>query len=355
MAQKDFKVKKGLIVGGNITSGTGGFVFDYTANSLSVAGDTVALTTELNQVQDNVASIIAEGSASIVQDNLNIAVSNVISNTNTVSSNVSSLETSVNTIFANVNAVQDNVASVSSDLVSFGTFANSTFTTNTHIDTKIAEVVNGSPELLNTLNELANAIGDDPNFAATLSTQIGSLESNVTAIDTRSTANINTVSSNVSSLETSVNTIVANVNAVQDNVSSISDGSTAFTGAVTFNDNISADRAILNTQLQLGSNVSSGVGSGSTTVFTFPGATYRGVELLMMVQDVTNSEYQLSKILVIHDGGSVYTTEYGVIHTGSSDLATFSAAIDGSDVVTISSAGGSANKKITVASHYLIQ
>jgi hypothetical protein len=74
-----------------------------------------------------------------------------------------------------------------------------------------------------------------------------------------------------------------------------------------------------------------------------------------MVQDVTNSQYQLSKMLIVHDGNVVDWTEYGVITTGTVDLTTFSAAIDGSDVITVSSTGGSANKKITVASHYLIQ
>jgi len=506
MTQKDFKVKKGLIVGGNITSNTSGFVFNYETNALSIAGQALALQANVDLVQDNVASITAGSTAGTdsVQDNLTVFATNAIANVNTVSSNVDtletsvntiqanvntvqdnvdsailtaaandystyttlvsqintvsgnvdsletsvntiqanvntvqdnvgsailtaaandystyttlvsqintvsgnvdSLETSVNTIQANVNTVQDNVASVGTRLDSFGTYANSTFTTNTHIDTKIAELVDGSPELLNTLNELAAAIGDDPNFAATLAAQVGAAESNVVAVDTRLTANINTVSSNVDSLETSVNTIFANVNSVssnvgsleasvntilanvnsvsdnvntvsgnvdsletsvntiqanvnsvQDNVANIIDGTTPFTGPVTFNDNISADRAILNTQLQIGSNVTTGVGAAETTVFTFPGSTYRGAELLMMVQDITNTEYQLSKILVIHDGSSVYTTEYGVLYTGTGDLTTFSASIDVSDVVTVSSIGGSANKKITVASHYLIQ
>lgn len=527
MTQKDFKVKKGLIVGGDITSNTNGLVFNYNANSLSIGGSAVALQANVDTVQDNVTAIALGSTAGtdLVQDNLIVFATNAIANTNTVSSNVDSLETSVNTIFANVNtvssnvdsletsvntiranvntvqdnviaaistaaandfttyttlsstintvssnvdtletsvntiranvntvqdnvvsaistaaandyvtytqlnanintvsanvdsletsvntiranvnAVQDNVATVTSQLNSFGTYANTTFTTNAHIDTKIAALVDAAPTTLDTLNELAAAIGDDPNFAATLSGLVGAAEANVVAVDTRLSANINTVSSNVDSLETSVNTIFANVNSVssnvntvssnvgtlttsvntikanvdsvasnvsslttsvntiranvnsvQDNVASIISGSTAFTGPVTFNDNISADRAILNTQLQIGSNVSTGVGTGTVAIFTFPGATYRAAELLMMVQDITNTEYQLSKILVVHDGTSVYTTEYGVLHTGSSDLTTFTATIDGSDIVTISSVGGSANKKITVASHYLIQ
>lgn len=417
MTQKDFKIKKGLVVGGNITSNTNGFVFDFATNSLSIAGSAIATQANVDTVQANVASITTTATDGInsVQDNLTIFSTNATANINTVSSNVALLETSVNTIRANVdlvqsnlssfsssittdlntvssnvdsvetavntiqnnlssfsssittdlntvssnidsletsvnsisgnvNIVQDNVASVSTELTNFGSYANTTFTTNAHIDTKIAALIDGSPETLDTLNELAAAIGDDPNFAVTLTNKVGAAE-----------ANINTVSSNVGSLETSVNTIRANVDSVQDNVEAITDGSTAFTGAVTFNDNISADRVILNTQLQVGSNVITGVSTTATPIFTFPGATYRGVELLLLVQDIINTEYQLSKILIVHDGTSVYTTEYGVLHTGSSDLTTFSATIDGSDIVTVSSTGGSTNKKISVASHYLIQ
>lgn len=45
--------------------------------------------------------------------------------------------------------------------------------TNTYVDEKIAELVNGSPETLDTLNELAAALGSDPNFATTIATQMG--------------------------------------------------------------------------------------------------------------------------------------------------------------------------------------
>ena len=580
MTQKDFKIKKGLVVGGNIASNTNGFVFDYVANSLSVGGAALALQANVDLVQDNVAAIVGGSTAGIdlVQDNLNVFASNAIANTNTVSSNVDaltvqvnanldivssnvdtletsvntikanvdtvsanvdavetrvvaninvvssnvdtletsvntikanvdtvsanvdavetrataninivqdnvasaistaaandyvtyiqlnsninvvssnvdSLELSVDTIQANVNAVQDNVAAAESNIAAIidgttpftgivtmqqdlivdgdltvGGTTTAIQSTDTQISDRVIILSNGASAasfdtglLLTrgsdgnvfvgfdetadqfiaaytseggantvtdfTVSAYANAHFDniivegtvDGVDIAALSSGVDGIQANINSVsanvDTLETSvntikanvdsvasnvatvstNVDTVSSNVDSLETSVNTIRANVNSVQDNVASIIDGSTAFTGAVTFNDNISADRAILNTQLQIGSNVTTGVGATQTTVFTFPGATYRGAELLMMVQDITNTEYQLSKILVVHDGTNVYTTEYGVLYTGAGDLTTFSAAIDGSDVVTISSTGGSANKKITVASHYLIQ
>lgn len=51
-----------------------------------------------------------------------------------------------------------------------------TLATDTHIDTKIAALVNSAPSALNTLNELANALGEDPNFATTTSTALGERE-----------------------------------------------------------------------------------------------------------------------------------------------------------------------------------
>ena len=161
--------------------------------------------------------------------------------------------------------------------------------------------------------------------------------------------NINSVQSNVTSLTTSVNTIKANVDSVQSNVASVISGATAFTG------NISAPRIILNTQLQIGSNATSSVGATATNVFVFSGATYRGVDLTLLVQDVTNSQYQLSKMLVVHNGTVVDFTEYAMLSTNNTDLTGFTATIDAGANVAIVSTGGSANKKITVSAQYIIQ
>lgn len=53
-----------------------------------------------------------------------------------------------------------------------------------YTDTKIADLINGSPAALNTLDELAAALGDDPNFATTVSTKIGNNTSAITALQT---------------------------------------------------------------------------------------------------------------------------------------------------------------------------
>ena len=51
--------------------------------------------------------------------------------------------------------------------------AASTYTTESYVNQKVADLVDSSPTTLDTLNELAAALDDDPNFAATVTTQLG--------------------------------------------------------------------------------------------------------------------------------------------------------------------------------------
>jgi archaellum component FlaC len=351
MAQKDFKVKNGIVFGGNLSSNTSGLVFDYTSNALSVGGEALALQANVNSVASNVSTVITNlntvsSNVNSITSDLTIIsgnVNSIASNVDTISSNVNSIASNVSTVITNLNTVSSNVDAVASDLVDFGSYANTTFTTNAHIDTKIGELIDSAPGTLDTLNELAAALGDDPNFATTITNSINTISTNV-----------NTVSSNVDSLSSAVDTVTNNVNTVSSNVDAIIDGSTAFTGEVSFA-GINTTYIELDSVANTSGELATSVGSGSTSIFTFAGSEYRGAELTVLVQDITTSEYQVSKILVVHDGNEVYTTEYGVLHTGSTDLNTFSASIDGSDVVTVTSTGGSANKKISVISNLLLQ
>ena len=55
-------------------------------------------------------------------------------------------------------------------------------TTESYVDTQVANLVDSSPATLDTLNELASALGDDPNFATTVSNQIGTKADKTTTI-----------------------------------------------------------------------------------------------------------------------------------------------------------------------------
>lgn len=271
-------------------------------------------------------------------------------------------------VFVGYDESADEFVAAYTNNVASNTITDYVFTSyaNFHVDNLVVEgLVDGvdiTALFLGVDNTTANVNTVSSNvdtLSGNVTTRINTVQDNVATVSqdfnvyaSNTTANVNAVNSN---LVVYASNTTANVNTVQDNVAAIIDGSTPITGDFTVQGETSTVKAVINTQLEVGSNVITGVGSIATTVFTFPGSVYRGAELLVMVQDITNTEYQLSKILVVHDGTSVFTTEYGIIYTGTAELTSFSASIDGSDNITIVSTGGSANKKITVAAHELIQ
>lgn len=56
-------------------------------------------------------------------------------------------------------------------------------------------------------------------------------------------------------------------------------------------------------------------GTGSQQIDSFLIASYRAAEYIISVSNTSSNAFQLSKILVIHNGGSVQTTEYGLMAT----------------------------------------
>ena len=89
--------------------------------------------------------------------------------------------------------------------------------------------------------------------------------------------------------------------------------------------------------------------TSATAVDTWATATYRSAKYV--VQIVQGSNYQVSEILVIHDGSTTYMTEFAVLETNGA-LGTFTSAINGSNVelrVTMGSATSAAFKIEKVA------
>lgn len=89
--------------------------------------------------------------------------------------------------------------------------------------------------------------------------------------------------------------------------------------------------------------------TSATAVDTWATATYRSAKYV--VQIVQGSNYQVSELLVIHDGTTTYMTEFAVLETNGA-LGTFTSAISGSNVelrVTMGSATSAAFKIEKVA------
>lgn len=70
--------------------------------------------------------------------------------------------------------------------------------------------------------------------------------------------------------------------------------------------------------------------TANQTVDTFPFETYRTAKYIF--QATAGSDVHATELLIIHDGTTVYTTEYATIFSGSS-LMTLGASISGSNVV----------------------
>ena len=89
------------------------------------------------------------------------------------------------------------------------------------------------------------------------------------------------------------------------------------------------------------------IGTTVTTVDSFTTSDFQTAKYNYVVFDEINTEFETGFIHLIHDGTSAYINQYGVTHTGSSTVATFSADISGS-TVRLRMSGVSTTNSITV-------
>ena len=68
-------------------------------------------------------------------------------------------------------------------------------------------------------------------------------------------------------------------------------------------------------------------GTSQQTIDTCSPATYRSVEYIVSLKDEAANGYQVSKMLVCHDGGTATITEYGINFTNAS-MGVFAAAVN---------------------------
>ena len=94
---------------------------------------------------------------------------------------------------------------------------------------------------------------------------------------------------------------------------------------VAFGDN----ELILNDSVITTATLTTTTTNANQVVDSFAAATFRCVKYLIQV--TSGSSFQVSEILAIHDGSTVYLTEYASIVTGS-DLATFDSDINSGNV-----------------------
>jgi hypothetical protein len=77
--------------------------------------------------------------------------------------------------------------------------------------------------------------------------------------------------------------------------------------------------------------VQTGVGLSATVVDTFAKATFRSAKWLIQGYDVTNSKYEMTEILAVHDGSTVSYTEYGKVSVSTPGI-TYTVVVNGANI-----------------------
>ena len=94
-------------------------------------------------------------------------------------------------------------------------------------------------------------------------------------------------------------------------------------------------------------SINTDVDSASEVVDSWAHASYRGAKYYISVNNASKTEVSNIEALVVHDGTTAFITTYGLVNTGSNDLLSLTAAINGSNV-ELSAAGNGPNLRVTM-------
>src|SRR6056300_421304 len=94
-------------------------------------------------------------------------------------------------------------------------------------------------------------------------------------------------------------------------------------------------------------SINTDVDSASEVVDSWAHADYRGAKYYISVNNASKTELSNLEALVVHDGTTAFITTYGLVNTGSNDLLSLTAAINGSNV-ELSAAGNEPNLRVTM-------
>ena len=87
--------------------------------------------------------------------------------------------------------------------------------------------------------------------------------------------------------------------------------------------------------------------SSATTIASFNKNSYRSMEALITTTDSANTEYEVAKALIVHDGTTAYVTVYGQTSSSGADLSTYTATLSSNSVLLQAvSSGGAQTAKV---------
>lgn len=114
------------------------------------------------------------------------------------------------------------------------------------------------------------------------------------------------------------------------NVASFSN-SVSVTGAVRMANTLTFVSSSNDVQSSAGANVVTATTATDTIIDSFSGSVYRGGKYVISIKDNDNNDYQMTEIMLMHDGITGFTTEYATLRSDQ-NLATFVANLSGSTV-----------------------
>jgi hypothetical protein len=120
---------------------------------------------------------------------------------------------------------------------------------------------------------------------------------------------------------------------------------------------IGVDAPLVQLQVkQLGINVnqSSVTSTSQYTCDSMSATAFRSARYTVQVTNVTDSTYQITEILLIHDGTTPSMTEYSTIFTGSAREASFDADISSSNVRLLATPASTDSMQFKVVRHSIL-
>ena len=86
--------------------------------------------------------------------------------------------------------------------------------------------------------------------------------------------------------------------------------------------------------------------TNATTIDTFDASVDRSAKYIIQATDTVTGEYQIAEAVCIHDGNTAYITIYGIVYTGSAEIATYSANYSNVGEFELQATGASANSTV---------
>lgn len=228
--------------------------------------------------------------------------------------------------FADVITIAANTAG---DVTTGNGFVNGIFGANTLVLTNIR---GGSVDTAGPMGVTSNVVFSGAQINATSNVYVtssnGYIVSNNFVLASNTTVNAVSVRAN-----STVTNVIVSGNTFTVTPNSAFSTSVTVAGVLTVGNNVSVNGDLtVATQSVMSSNSASLSGTSAQLVDSFSGSTYRGGKYVLSMKDDANSTYQMTEVLVMHDGSTAYTTEYGTLRSVANNLAIVSANVSGSTV-----------------------